>query len=101
MTGLPAHPSKAQIAVGCFWPSRGSGRYLEVCQQPLTFGLVEQHGGSVTIEDVTDNQVRCVRYHDGTVHMVMVDQLPGVNLAEMVVRCRRLADDDEQDQVET
>jgi len=50
----------------------------------------------VTIDDVTDNQVRCVPHQDNTVHMVMVDQLPAGPPGEMVVRCRRLPDDADQ-----
>lgn len=60
-------------------------------------GLVEQHAGSVTIADVTDNQVRCVPYQDDTVHMVMVDELPEGRPGEFVVRCRRLPDLEEQE----
>lgn len=89
----------ADIPVGSHWQMiLGDRLRLGPITGEAELGLVEQHVGSVTIEDVTDNQVRCVPHQDDTVHMVMVDQLPAGPPGEMVVRCRRLPDDADQQQ---
>jgi hypothetical protein len=91
----------AEMPVGSHWQMI-LGEVLRL--RPITgeaeLGLVEQHVGSVTIDKVTDNQVRCIPHGDDTVHMVMVDQLPEGPPGEMVVRCRRIPDDGEQGQVD-
>jgi hypothetical protein len=89
---------EADVPPGSHWQMiLGERLRLRQITGEAGLGLVEQHVGSVTIADVTDNQVRCVPYQDDTVHMVMVNELPEGPQGEFVVRCRRLPDLEEQE----
>lgn len=83
-----------EMPVGSHWQMiLGELLRLRSITGEAALGLVEQHVGSVTIDAVDGNQVRCVPHLDDTVHMVMVPRLPADTPNEFIVRCRPLPDD--------
>lgn len=88
----------AEIPVGSHWQMiLGERLRLRSITGEAELGLVEQHFGSVKIDNVDGNEVRCVPLLDDTVHLMMVDELPAASSTGFTVRCRRLPDPTEQE----
>jgi hypothetical protein len=83
----------ADMPVGSHWQMiLGERLRLRSITGEAELGLVEKHVGSVKVDSVTGDQVRCVPFLDDTAQMVMVPELPADTPDEFVVRCRRLPD---------
>ena len=88
----------ADMLVGSHWQMiLGERLRFRSITGEAELGLVEQHVGSVKVDRVTGEQVRCVPFLDDTVQMVMVPELPADTPNEFVVRCRRLPEPEDHE----